>query len=81
MQQAHAKNPLRKPVNVTANVDLVRRVRQEKGNLSALLEESMVSFLEKKELERWSKENQQAFESYNQMIEKHGLFSEEMGLL
>jgi antitoxin CcdA len=81
MQHAHDKNVLRKPVNVTANVDLVRRVRQEKGNLSALLEESMVSFLEKKELERWSKENKQSFESYNQMIEKHGLFSEEMGLL
>ena len=75
MQHATDKNALRKSVNVTANVDLVRRVRQEKGNLSALLEESMVSFLEKKESERWKKENRLAFESYNEMIENHGLFS------
>ena len=81
MQSARAKSAVRKPVNVTADADLVRRVRQEKGNLSALLEESMVAFLEKKELERWRNENQQSFESYNKMIEKDGLFSDDMGLL
>jgi len=81
MQPAHGKKGLRKPVSVMANIDLMRRVRSEKGNLSALLEEAMKAFLEKKELERWKMENQQSFESYNQMIEKHGLFSDEMGLL
>lgn len=34
-----------------------------------------------KELLRWKNENRQAFESYNEMIEKHGLFSDQMGLL
>lgn len=81
MQSARAKSALRRPVNVTANVDLVRRVREEKGNLSALLEESMIAFLEKKELERWKTENLKSFESYNEMIEKYGMFSDDMGLL
>jgi antitoxin CcdA len=81
MQPAHNKKVLRKPVNVTADIDLVRRVRDEKGNLSALLEESMVAFLEKKELERWKEENRESFESYNLMVEKHGLLSDEIGLL
>lgn len=32
-------------------------------------------------LERWREENRQSFESYNEMIEKRGLFSDDMGLL
>jgi len=37
--------------------------------------------MQKKELERWRQQNQESFESYNQMIEKDGLFSDDMGLL
>ncbi len=81
MQPAYDINAHRQSVNLTANSDLVKRVRREKGNLSALLEESMKSFLAQKELERWKAENRQAFESYNQMIERHGLLSDDLGVL
>ena len=81
MRQANDNIARRQSVNLTADSELVRRVRDEKGNLSALLEGSMRAFLAKKELERWREENHQSFESYNQMIEKHGLFSDDMGLL
>lgn len=81
MRQASYKNTKRQSVNLTADSDLVQRVRSEKGNLSALLDESMRMFLAKKDLERWKEESRQSFESYNQMIEKHGVFSEDMGLL
>ena len=81
MRQASNKVAKRQSVNLTADSDLVQRVRSEKGNLSALLEDSMRAFLAKKELERWKEENRPSFESYNRMIEKHGVFSEDMGLL
>ena len=81
MRASHDKNAQRKPVNVTANIELVKRVRDEKGNLSALLEESMLAFLKKKELERWKNESRQSFESYDRMIEEHGVLSDEIGLL
>jgi len=81
MQPSYDKHARRQSVNLTANSDLVRRVREEKGNLSALLEESMLSFLSQKELERWRAENREAFSSYNDMIQEHGLLSEELGPL
>ena len=81
MRQAHEKTSRRQPVNLTADRVLVQRVKEEKGNLSALLDDAMRDFLAKKELLRWRDENRQSFESYNQMIEKQGLFSDDMGLL
>jgi post-segregation antitoxin (ccd killing protein) len=67
--------------NLTADTELVERVRAENGCLSTLLEGSMRSFLKQKELERWREENRQSFESYNAMIERGGLLSEDIGLL
>ncbi|NVN90327.1 MAG: type II toxin-antitoxin system CcdA family antitoxin [Desulfuromonadales bacterium] len=71
----------KRPVNLTANSDLVNRVRNEKGNLSALFEQSMITFLAEKELARWKEENKAAFASYNRMIEERGTLSEDIGLL
>jgi antitoxin CcdA len=81
MRQSANKTARRHPVNLTADSELVERVRGEKGNLSALLEQSMRAYLTQKELERWKEDNRLSFESYNKMIEEHGLFSEDMGLL
>jgi antitoxin CcdA len=71
----------RRAVNLTANSELVNRVRNEKGNLSSLFEQSMVAFLEERELTRWKEENRAAFDSYNRMIEERGSVSEDIGLL
>ncbi|BCG46699.1 hypothetical protein GEOBRER4_n1508 [Citrifermentans bremense] len=81
MRHAPAKIARRLPVNLTADRNLVQRVKEENGNLSKLLEEAMVAFLARKEMERWRDDNRQSFESYNQMIQEHGLFSDDMGLL
>ena len=40
MQLAYNVQAARRPVNLTANSDLIDRVRSEKGNLSALFEQS-----------------------------------------
>ncbi len=80
MQLAYNVQAARRPVNLTANSDLIDRVRSEKGNLSALFEQSMVTFLAERELMRWKEENQASFKSYNQMIEARGTLSEDIGL-
>lgn len=80
MQLAYNVKATRRPVNLTANSDLVARVRSEKGNLSALFEQSMLTFLAERELIRWKEENQVSFVSYNSMIEERGLLSEDIGL-
>lgn len=81
MRQAHERVARRQAVNLTADSELVQRVREEKGNLSALLEDAMREFLVKRELVRWRDENRQSFESYNEMIEREGLFADDMGVI
>lgn len=81
MQINYNIHAARKPVNLSANVDLINRVRSEKGNLSALLERSMIEFLSERELARWKEESRESFDSYNSMIEVRGPLSEDTGLL
>jgi antitoxin CcdA len=81
MQLAYNTNAPRRPVNLTANSDLVNMVRKEKGNLSKLFEQTMIAFLAERELARWKEENKAAFDSYNSMIAERGSVSEEIGLL
>jgi post-segregation antitoxin (ccd killing protein) len=55
--------------------------KKYRSEIAAAVHESAMVKMQKKELERWRQQNQKSFESYNQMIEKHGLFSDDMGLL
>jgi len=81
MQFSYNTNAPRRPVNLTANSDLVNLVRSENGNLSRLLEQTMITFLTERELYRWKEENRAAFDSYNRMIAERGSLSEDLGLL
>lgn len=69
----------KKHVNLTANAELVDLVRQEKGNLSAIFERSMIDFIASRELERWKEENKASFDSYNRMIEERGTLADDIG--
>lgn len=80
MQLDYNEKAARRHVNLTANSDLINKVRSEKGNLSALFEQAMLAFLAERELMRWKDENQAAFDSYNRMIEERGPLSEDIGL-
>jgi len=80
MQLDYNKKAARRHVNLTANSDLINKVRSEKGNLSALFEQAMLAFLAERELIRWKNENQVSFDSYNRMIEERGPLSEDIGL-
>lgn len=81
MHLSYDTNAPKRPVNLTANSDLINMVRNENGNLSKLFEQSMISFLAEKELVRWKEESKTSFESYNKMIAERGTVSEELGLL
>lgn len=81
MRQARERAVHRETVNINADRELMQRVREEKGNLSEILDQAMRDFLAKKELERWRDENKPAFESYNAMIEKEGVFSDDIGVI
>lgn len=80
MQPCYNTQAPRRPVNLTANSDLVEQVRSKKGNLSALFEQSMIQFLTELELNNWKTENKASFDSYNRMIEERGPLSEDIGL-
>lgn len=81
MQISYNANVQRRPLNLTANSELVNMVKSEKGNLSKLFEQTMIAFLSEKELIRWKEENKAAFDSYNRMIAERGSVSEDIGLL
>ena len=81
MQLDYDTTAPRRHVNLTANSDLVNRVRNEKGNLSALFEQAMQTFLAERELIRWQSENKASFDSYNRMIEDRGPLSDDIGLV
>ncbi len=66
---------------MTANSDLISRVRAERGNLSQLLEQTMINYLAERALIRWKEQNSAAFDSYNAMIAERGTLSEDIGLL
>jgi len=81
MQLTYNADAPKRPLNLTANSELVNMVRRENGNLSKILEHSMISFLAERELTRWKEDNKSAFDSYNRMIAERGSVSVEIGLL
>ena len=69
---------LKKPTNVSINNDLLLKAKQFKINLSATLESALVDVVNAKQRELWKQENQAAIRAYNEMIESHGLFSDDL---
>lgn len=81
MQLIYNTDAPKRPVNLTANSELINMVRNENGNLSKIFEHSMISFLAERELTRWKEDNKAAFDSYNRMIAERGSVSGDIGLL
>lgn len=78
---ARDAKPLRQTVNLTVNSELLRRMRQEKCNLSAFVDQAMEKYLAEQELQRWREASKESFASYNRMVAEHGLVADELGLL
>ena len=68
----------KKPTNVSINSDLLSKAKDLKINLSSTLEAALVELVSTKQRELWRQENKIAIEAYNQLIEEHGTFSDEL---
>lgn len=78
MHMPDAQDSLRKtPTNLSLRADLVRRARELKINLSAVLEAALEQAVRAAEREAWLAENAEAIDDYNARVAKHGVFSDD----
>lgn len=68
----------KKPTNLTINSDLLSKAREMNINLSATLESALAEQLRRIHKERWIKENMKAIEAYNSLVEKEGVFGDDV---
>ena len=66
----------KRPVNLTADGDLVNDAKDFGFNLSQLFEDSLRQAVYEEKKRRWQEENKEAIEAYNRRIAKYGTFSD-----
>jgi antitoxin CcdA len=71
-------NAPKKATNVSINSDLLQQARNIKLNLSAALEQALTDHLREKRRAQWRKDNAAAIQAYNEHVDKHGTFSDEV---
>lgn len=71
-------NSPKKATNLTINSELLSLAKKLNINISSVLEKALVEIVKQKKREQWLKANQKAIEIYNETINEHGLFSDEM---
>ena len=65
----------KRPVNLTANSDLLRIAKNAGVNLSKTFEEALLEKTRQSLEQQWREENREAIERYNTRIEAHGVFA------
>lgn len=65
----------KRPVNLTANVSLLKNAREFGINLSQIFEEALSAKLRATLEEKWLAENEDAIALFNLHIEKDGVFA------
>ncbi|RLT91008.1 type II toxin-antitoxin system CcdA family antitoxin [Ketobacter sp. GenoA1] len=78
MQQSYNSQAPKKPTNVSINSDLLSKAKSLKINLSATLESALIKIVNEKQRELWREENRDTIASYNQIVEEHGTFSDDL---
>ena len=78
MQLPYNSQAPKKPTNVSINSDLLSKAKALKINLSATLESALIELVNERQRELWREENRDAIASYNQMVEEHGTFSDDV---
>ena len=68
----------KKAANLSINADLLTKAKELDINLSATLEQALIDVLKKKLRDQWLVENQAAIEAYNEHVEEHSVFSDEL---
>ncbi|TBU97088.1 type II toxin-antitoxin system CcdA family antitoxin [Phytopseudomonas dryadis] len=78
MIPAYNPHAPKRAANLRVNGDLLDKARDLDINLSATLERALAETLRKKQREQWLAENRKAIEAYNQHVESHGVFSDDL---
>lgn len=76
MQQIFSESSPKKATNLSINSDLLAKSRNLKINLSATLEQALISELRRAKRKAWLKDNKKAIDILNSQIEQDGLFSD-----
>ena len=66
----------KKATNLSINSDLLRKARELDINLSSALEQALEQIVKRRLYETWLEENRAAIESYNEHVERRGVFSD-----
>ena len=78
MNSAFNTQALKKPTNVSINSDLLIKAKTLKINLSATFEAALIQRVIVMQRELWKKENKPAILAYNQFVDIHGTFSDDL---
>jgi len=76
MQHIYDVDAPKKPTNLSVNSDLLKKARGMKINLSATLEQALALQVKTTVRDSWLKENKEAINALNDLVEKNGLFSD-----
>jgi len=76
MQPVYDPTAPKKPATLSINADLLVKAREMDINLSATLEQALIEALRERRREEWRAENRAAIQTYNDRVEKHGVFSD-----
>lgn len=68
----------KKAANLSVDERLLERARRLKLNLSQVFEAGLAEAIRRRESEEWLRRNRAALEAYNEHIEKHGAFSDDL---
>lgn len=78
MLAAYNLNAPKRAANLSVNGDLLNKAKDLNINLSATLEQALAEALKKKQREQWLAENRNAINAYNEHVEAHGVFSDDL---
>jgi antitoxin CcdA len=68
----------KRATNVSVRVDLLAAAREAGLNLSATLERALTGELAELKRRKWREVNEEAIAAYNEFVEKHGTFSDDV---
>jgi antitoxin CcdA len=68
----------KRATNVSVRTDLLEAARAAGVNLSATLERALTEELTAAKRKKWRDENKDAIDAYNDHVEKHGTFSDDV---
>ncbi len=68
----------KRATNVSVRSDLLAAAREAGVNLSAALERALTEELAESRRKKWRKDNREAIAAYNEHVEKHGTYSDDV---